>query len=104
MLSDDPTALIGLPLIRLTAMLASGGLRCCRRLSRGGTLYLLPCPIADGSVDAVMPAGVIAIARGLTYFLAENAKSARAFLKAIGHPRPLRDLQIVEIGHAPPVE
>jgi 16S rRNA (cytidine1402-2'-O)-methyltransferase len=66
-----------------------------------GTLFLLPCPIAAGSADAVLPAQVIETARGLTYFLAENAKSARAFLKAIEHPQPLRDLDIVEIGHAP---
>ena len=65
------------------------------------TLYLLPCPIAAGSELSVLPAQVIAIAQRLDYFLAENAKSARAFLKAIGHPQPLRDLQIVEIGHTP---
>jgi 16S rRNA (cytidine1402-2'-O)-methyltransferase len=68
------------------------------------TLYLLPCPIADGSELSVLPAQVIAIAQRLTYFLAENAKTARAFLKAIGHPQPLRDLQIIEIGHAPTVD
>lgn len=66
-----------------------------------GTLYLLPCPIAEGTRDAVMPPEVVAIARGLDCFLVENAKSARAFLKDIGHPLPLRDLAIVEIGHAP---
>lgn len=66
-----------------------------------GTLYLLPCPIADGPVADALPDGVLQIARGLSYFLAENAKSTRAFLKAIGHPQPLRELDIVEIGHAP---
>jgi 16S rRNA (cytidine1402-2'-O)-methyltransferase len=65
------------------------------------TLFLLPCPIADGSALSVLPAQVIAIAQSLTYFLAENARSTRAFLKAIGHPQPMRDLQIIEIGHAP---
>jgi 16S rRNA (cytidine1402-2'-O)-methyltransferase len=66
-----------------------------------GTLFLLPCPIAEGTEGAVMPSDVVATARSLNRFLAENAKTARAFLKAIGHPRPLRELQIVEIGHAP---
>jgi 16S rRNA (cytidine1402-2'-O)-methyltransferase len=66
-----------------------------------GTLYLLPCPIAEGTENAVLPPDVVALARSLTYFLAENAKSTRAFLKAVGHPRPLRELQIVEIGHDP---
>lgn len=66
-----------------------------------GTLFLLPCPIAEGTESAAMPPDVVATARSLNRFLAENAKTARAFLKAIGHPRPLRELQIVEIGHAP---
>ena len=66
-----------------------------------GTLYLLPCPVAAGPLDAVLPAEVIAIARRLDYFLAEDAKSARAFLKEAGHPRPIRELSIVEIGHEP---
>lgn len=66
-----------------------------------GTLYLLPCPIAAGPIDAVLPAEVVAVARRVDYFLAEEAKSARAFLKEVAHPRPLRDLSIVEIGHAP---
>ena len=66
-----------------------------------GTLYLLPCPIAADSLEAVLPPEVIAIARRLDYFLAEEAKSARAFLKEVGHPRPIREVSIVEIGHAP---
>jgi 16S rRNA (cytidine1402-2'-O)-methyltransferase len=66
-----------------------------------GTLFLLPCPIALGTRNAVLPADVVTIARALTYFLAENAKTTRAFLKDIGHPRPLRELDIIEIGHTP---
>ena len=34
------------------------------------------------------------LTRGLRTFIAENAKSARAFLKAIGHPGPLQDIRI----------
>jgi 16S rRNA (cytidine1402-2'-O)-methyltransferase len=66
-----------------------------------GALVLLPTPIAAAHVDTVLPAEVIAAARRIDHFLAENAKSARAFLKLIGHPRPLRELAIIEIGHQP---
>jgi 16S rRNA (cytidine1402-2'-O)-methyltransferase len=66
-----------------------------------GTLYLLPCPIAAVPVEAALPAEVIRLARGLTHFLVEDAKSARSFLKALGHPRPVRELFIFEIGHQP---
>lgn len=70
-------------------------------MSRRGTLYLLPTLIAEVPAEDVLPAGTLAVARRLDRFIAENAKSARAFLKAIAHPRPLAQLRIVEIGHAP---
>ncbi len=66
-----------------------------------GTLYLLPSPIADGSLQLALPSDVVAIARRIDHFLVEDAKSARAFLKLLEHPRPLRDLSIIEIGHRP---
>ena len=66
-----------------------------------GTLYLLPCPISAGSLGASLPAEVIATARRLEHFLVEDAKTARAFLKEIGHPKLIRELAIDEIGHAP---
>lgn len=66
-----------------------------------GTLYMLPCPIAARSLGAALPVDVIAVAHRIEYFLVENAKSARAFLKELGHPRPMRELTITEIGHAP---
>lgn len=66
-----------------------------------GTLVLLPNRIADGPPESSLPAGTLELARRLRHFRAENAKSARAFLKAIGHPVPLAELDIKEIGHAP---
>lgn len=58
-----------------------------------------PQPIAD-----VLPAGVMHRAAGLTHWVVENARSARAFLKRIepAHAlaRPLQQLQIVELPRA----
>jgi 16S rRNA (cytidine1402-2'-O)-methyltransferase len=71
------------------------------RSVRAGTLYLMPTPLAEDTALAVLPATTLEIARRLRYFLAEDARSARAFLKAADHPRPLQSLRIVEIGHAP---
>ena len=69
------------------------------------TLHLVPVPIAEGQPDGsalrVLPPTTVEIARQCRYFLVENARSARAFLKAVGHPGPIADLQIVEIGHEP---
>ncbi len=66
-----------------------------------GVLYLLPNRIAENEAKEVLPDAVLEKARLSTYFLAENAKSARAYLKAISHPKPICDLTIVEIGHDP---
>jgi 16S rRNA (cytidine1402-2'-O)-methyltransferase len=66
-----------------------------------GRLLLLPTPLGPSAPDSVLPAEVIATARATRHFLAERAKSARAFLQAVGHPTPLRELHIVEIGHQP---
>jgi 16S rRNA (cytidine1402-2'-O)-methyltransferase len=67
----------------------------------GGTLYLMPVPIADDTAIGVLPPSTLAVARRLDLFFAESAKTARAHLKALGHPRPLAELEIVEIGHRP---
>jgi 16S rRNA (cytidine1402-2'-O)-methyltransferase len=66
-----------------------------------GRLLLLPSTLGEGAVDDVLPAGVVARARATRHFLAERAKTTRAYLKAIGHPIPIQELDIVEIGHAP---
>jgi len=69
------------------------------------TLHLVPVPIAEGQPDGsalrVLPPTTVEIARRCQYFLVENARSARAFLKAVGHPGPIAQLRIVEIGHEP---
>ena len=52
-----------------------------------GTLYLMPNTLDFGTADAttnlqeLLPLGVIRIAARLNHWVAENAKSTRAFLK-----------------------
>lgn len=62
---------------------------------------MLPVPIADGVLNDTLPEHTIQTARELKFFLGENAKSARAFLKFCGHPSPIASLSIEEIGHRP---
>ena len=66
-----------------------------------GTLYCLPNLIADGTLEAAVPPAVRSRAAGIRFFLVEAAKSARAYLKLLGHPGPISDLRIEEIGHDP---
>ncbi len=59
-----------------------------------GVLHLIPVALGGDNTQEVLPESVIEIARRLDYFLAENEKSARHFLRTIEHPLPLRQLEI----------
>jgi 16S rRNA (cytidine1402-2'-O)-methyltransferase len=59
-----------------------------------GTLYLIPVALGGDNAHALIAPDTIDTARGLRTFIAENAKSARGFLKAIAHPGPLQELKI----------
>ncbi len=67
-----------------------------------GILYLIPNTLGKRDetdpLPDVIPAGVQQIAAGLDYLVAENAKTARAFLKKLGETCPLaRPIQQIEI-------
>jgi 16S rRNA (cytidine1402-2'-O)-methyltransferase len=59
------------------------------------TLYAIPTPLGGSPADALSPSTIQTI-RGLRRFVVENAKTARAFLGALG--MPVRELVIEEIG------
>jgi 16S rRNA (cytidine1402-2'-O)-methyltransferase len=59
-----------------------------------GTLYLVPVTLGDEDARARLPRATLETAQALRYFIAENAKSARAFLKSIHHPVALQQLRI----------
>ncbi len=71
-----------------------------------GTLFLIPNTLGptEPSADAlshILPTQVQALTARLDYFVAENAKTARAFLKlvALAHPlaKPLQEIEIAEL-------
>jgi 16S rRNA (cytidine1402-2'-O)-methyltransferase len=63
-----------------------------------GTLYLVPTPLGETGCDLVLPLPVLHQVAALDYLIAENAKSARAFLKGVHAITPLRlALQDIEI-------
>jgi 16S rRNA (cytidine1402-2'-O)-methyltransferase len=64
-----------------------------------GSLYLLPNTLGDTAAEAVIPAAALQRARSLDYFIAENPKGARAFLKRIGYPRPLQEIRVERLDH-----
>ncbi|WP_415034251.1 SAM-dependent methyltransferase [Azonexus sp.] len=62
-----------------------------------GTLYLIPVPLGPGAPQAVLAPQTLAALHPLRHFVVENAKSARAFLKAAGTALPLQELQLNEL-------
>ena len=58
-------------------------------------LYAIPTPLG-GTPDAALPAPAIQKVKSLSDFVVENAKSARAFLGALG--MPVRELNIQAVG------
>ena len=67
-----------------------------------GTLYLLPVPLGTGAPEAVLPQAAINMARRLNRFVVENAKTARAILKTLEHPTPLREIVMDELNEHTP--
>ncbi|HSV58355.1 MAG TPA: SAM-dependent methyltransferase [Variovorax sp.] len=72
-----------------------------------GTLYLVPAPLDFGCdvqvpVEDTLPLGTLRTAAGLTHWICENAKSARAYLKRIEVVAPLAaPLQAQQIQELP---
>ena len=69
---------------------------------KNGTLYLLPVGLSSPGDDPTewedwLPAATRETTCRLQDFVVENAKTARASLKALGHPSPLRELAIHEL-------
>ncbi|HSN21154.1 MAG TPA: SAM-dependent methyltransferase [Usitatibacter sp.] len=63
-----------------------------------GRLYLVPAWLAeDTPPEAVLPAAALERVRSLECFVVENARSARRFLAACRHPKPLRELRFAEL-------
>ncbi len=62
-----------------------------------GSLYLIPNLLGVVPPTSVLPEQTIAIARRLTHFVVETPKAARAFIKALGPERPLREIGWAEL-------
>jgi 16S rRNA (cytidine1402-2'-O)-methyltransferase len=74
-----------------------------------GKLYLVPAPLDFGCtpqapLSDVMPAGTLQVAARLQYWVGENAKTLRAYLKRVNELQPLshqlQSLQIQELPRA----
>src|SRR5689334_20585727 len=59
-----------------------------------GVLHLIPVTLGCGNPQIALPRSTLEVVLALDYFIAENEKSARQFLKKAGHPLPLQQLAV----------
>ncbi|ENO85869.1 uroporphyrin-III C/tetrapyrrole methyltransferase, partial [Thauera phenylacetica B4P] len=63
-----------------------------------GSLYLVPVALGEHTPWAhFLPAQAQAITAGLRHFVVETARAARAHLKQLDYPHPLRETDIREL-------
>jgi 16S rRNA (cytidine1402-2'-O)-methyltransferase len=62
-----------------------------------GKLYLIPVPLGPTHPQDSLHPNILAIIHPLVHFVVEQAKTARAFLKAAGTETPLQQLQLQEL-------
>ena len=68
-----------------------------------GRLFLIPTWLSeDIDAAATVPAATLARLRTLRRFVVEDAKTARRFLAASGHPLPMRDIAMAELSEHTP--
>ena len=63
-------------------------------MKEAGSLHLIPVGMGDATPAIWLPQAVQELAGRLTVYIAENAKTARAFLKLVGTARPLQEITI----------
>lgn len=59
-----------------------------------GILYLIPTVLADETAPQVLPPQIAAHVAALSYFLVENARTARRFIKSVAPAQVIEDLHI----------
>ncbi len=63
-------------------------------MTQPGTLHLIPVGLGDAPASSWLPNDVQQLSGRLDTYIAENAKTARAFLKLVGTHRPIQDITI----------
>lgn len=71
----------------------------------GPCLYLMPSTMSDGAVDCVIPAVNIRIASEIRYFIVENVRTARRFLRRCDSKAPIDEMTFFVLNrHTTPAE
>jgi 16S rRNA (cytidine1402-2'-O)-methyltransferase len=62
-----------------------------------GKLYLIPVTLGSENYNQVIPEGVLNITRSLRYFIVEDLRSARRYLRLIDRKFPIDDCTFLEL-------
>lgn len=72
-------------------------------MSAPAALYLVPVPLVpDGDPQSVLPGAALERVRAIRDFVVENARTARRFLAACGHPGPIASLRMAVLDEHTP--
>lgn len=63
-----------------------------------GVLYLIPCTLGDTPIEQVLPAYNTDVVRQLRYFIVEEIRTARRFLRRVDREFPIDDCIFFEMG------
>jgi 16S rRNA (cytidine1402-2'-O)-methyltransferase len=72
--------------------------------AKKGKLYLIPLPIADNTSDIAVSAFNRNIIHSLVYIIAENARTARRFMREVNYPAALETVTVFEIEKNNPLQ
>lgn len=66
-------------------------------MTKSGTLYLIPTILADGTADKVISPQVVETVQHLPYFIVENLRTARRYVKSICPHLVIEQLSFVQV-------
>jgi 16S rRNA (cytidine1402-2'-O)-methyltransferase len=69
-----------------------------------GKLYLIPAPLGDGPIEAVIPAGSLSTLRAIRYFVVEELRTARRYISKASIGAPIDSLTFFELNEHTPEE
>lgn len=73
-------------------------------MEKNGVLYLIPVGMSDAPLNHVLPECNLMIAKGLKYFIVENVRSARRFLKRCDPSTDISSITFYELNRHTPLE
>jgi 16S rRNA (cytidine1402-2'-O)-methyltransferase len=69
-----------------------------------GTLFLVPLHLAENTAQKIVTDYNLSIIHSLTIVIAENARTARRFMREISYPAPLETVTVFELSKDNPTE